>query len=134
MKKQTLAVSIIAASLLFFVSCEWFSSHHKTENNFVGKWYVDSMYPTGQDTNIFRFYFFAMSKKDKDSGLVQFNLNNTFRQFNSTDSMIRSYHFTKDSLFMQSDSSYNAFKFYFVNDSVLKLTEKDSTVMILKKQ
>jgi len=134
MKKQTLAVSIIAASLLLFVSCEWFSPHPKTENNFVGKWYVDSMYPTGKDTNLFRFYLFAMSRRYKDSGVIKFNDDNTFRGLNSVDSMRRNYRFTKDSLFMQGDSFYNSFKFHFVNDSVLTLIEKDSTAIILKKQ
>lgn len=92
------------------------------------------MYPTRKDTNMFQSLTYALLKRDKDSALVKFNDDNTFRELNSSDSARRNYHFTKDSLFMKGDSSFNSFKFHFINDSVLTLTEKDSTAIILKKQ
>lgn len=132
MKKTILAALIIAASLALF-SCDWFSSK-KTTPTIVGTWKVDSLYPSGKDTNTLAILLYALSKKDKDSSLVQFNADSTFREMYSKDSLAKRYYVSENKLYLKEDSTFTSYALSFPSDSVANLLSKDSLVIVLKRK
>lgn len=131
MKKTFAAALIIAASVTLF-SCDWFSS--KKTTSIVGTWKVDSLYPSGKNTNSLALFLYALSKKDGDSSIVQFNIDSTFRELNSKDSVAKKYYVKGTDLFIQEDSIYTSYSLSFPKDSIANLISKDSLVIVLKKK
>jgi hypothetical protein len=134
MKKLFLAASIIAAASITFVSCDWFSSKNKSTPTLVGQWKVDSLYPSGKDSNSLALFLYALVKKDKDSSIVEFNADSTFRELYSKDSVAKKYYVKDNQLFVQEDSTYSSYQLSFPEDSTANLISKDSLVIVLRKK
>lgn len=134
MKKLFLAALIIAAASITFISCDWFSGKTKNSPSLIGQWKVDSLYPSGKDSNSLALLLYAFAKKDKDSSIVQFNADSTFRELYSKDSVAKKYYIKDNQLFVQEDSTYASYQLSFPKDSIANLIAKDSLVIVLKKK
>lgn len=134
MKKQTLAVSIIATVLITFISCKWFTSNNNlASSSIIGKWKVDTMYATGKDTSI-GLLFYHLAKNEGDTIAVQFNADSTYKEYPSKDSVLKKYYVKEKEIFIQEDSAFISYQLTFTKDSIATLTAKDSLVIVLKKQ
>lgn len=134
MKKTILAVCIIATASITFISCDWFSNKNKTTPTLVGQWKVDSLYPSGKDSNNLALFLYALVKKDKDSSIVEFNKDSTFRELYSKDAVAKKYYVKDNQLFVQEDSTYSSYRLSFPKDNTANLISKDSLVIVLRKK
>jgi hypothetical protein len=130
MKKTIFAAIVIAVSVTLF-SCDWFSSK-KSPTTIIGTWKLDSLYPTGKDSNSLSFLIFAMAKTD--SSIIQFNADSTFSELYSKDSSANKYYVKGGELFLQEDTTYVSYQLSFPKDSIANLISKDSLVIVLKKK
>ena len=135
MKKTTLAACTIAALIITCTSCKWFSSNKK-QPSIVGKWKIDSLYPTGKDSGSLGYLLFALAKtsKDKDSLGLQFNADSTFAELPIKDSTTKKYYVKDKEIFIQEDSTFKPYVLSFKNDSTVSFLAKDSMLIILKRQ
>jgi hypothetical protein len=134
MKKTILAICVIATATITFISCDWFSSKNKSTPTLIGQWKVDSLYPSGKDSNSLAIFLYALVKKEKDSSIVEFNKDSTFRELYSKDSIAKKYYVKDNQLFVQEDSTYSSYQLSFPKDSTANLISKDSLVIVLRKK
>ena len=132
MKKIIPAAIIIAATVITFVSCEWFSNSHKHSFSIIGKWKVDSVYSSKPDSGNFTPLLLTNLEQSKDSIGLQFNTDSTFSE--SANDNIRKYHLKDSVLFIQSDSTSTAYTYHYINDSCISIVASDSSFVRLKKQ
>lgn len=131
MKKQFIAVIAIAALILLFVSCKWFQNRKTDSSNLLtGKWRIDSV-DRGNDSNAIGFLLLAFSRNDsldyefgKDTVL--------FYSKDTTEKMKYEFDSVKKQLTFK-DSANTVYGFRQINDSLIALTDKDSSTLFLKK-
>lgn len=133
MKKTISAAIIIAATVVLF-SCDWFSGKKEKSPTIIGNWQVDSIYPIGKDSNSLALMLYALANKGKDSSIIQFNADSTFRELSGKDSVGKKYYVKDQTLFVQDDSAYVSYQLSFVQESTVNLLSKDSLVIVLKKK
>jgi len=135
MKKTTLAACTLAALIITCTSCDWFS---KKSNNgtpsIVGKWKIDSLYPTGKDSSSLAYLLYAVAKTDKDSVTIQFNADSTFTELATTNATTKKYYQKDKEIYIQEDSTFKPYVLAFKNDSTVSFLAKDSMLLVLKRQ
>ncbi|MBA4198430.1 MAG: hypothetical protein C0459_12840 [Chitinophaga sp.] len=130
MKKQTTVALLVATALIVFISYKWFQSNNPQQPTIIGKWKVDSVYPTGKDTSL---SFFSYTLFKKDSMTVQFNKDSSFNDFDSNDTSIKKYYVKENALYVKADSLYKPYQIKSFTDSSFSILSKDSTMFILKR-
>lgn len=131
--KIRIIVALVATSTIIFLSCNWFRSR-KTEvsNALVGDWKLDSV-KTGKDTS---FVYFLISSAVQDAGGINFSFTKDSiytHSANDIDTIAYSFDEKLSQLSIR-DSSNEQLTFFKLNDSLVTLSTKDSTVFFLRRK
>jgi hypothetical protein len=129
--KIKVLVAFIATATIIFLSCNWFRSKKKEASNpLIGEWKLDSVgFP--RDSNFTNFFLAGMSKPD--SVEVSFTKDTVFtRTKDHVDTA--GYAFDAKTNQLTTKDSSQTFTFVKVNDSLISLTTKDSTILFLQKK
>lgn len=129
--KIKIFVALVATATIIFLSCNWFRSKKKEVSNpLVGEWKLDSI-KFAKDSNFTSFLFAGVNKPD--SVEVSFTNDTVFtRAKDHVDTM--KYAFDAKTNQMIAEDSSQTFAFVKVNDSLITLTAKDSTILFLQKK
>lgn len=136
MKIKILAAFLIAASLIAFVSCKWFQSNKQMTSSLIGKWKVDSIHFRGDSVPSSQVVICGNSINSTNTKEPEYEFTKDSFIFSSRkQSMASSYLFNKaDSLLTIKDSTVQTYHFNKLNDSLISLTDKDSTILFLKRK
>jgi hypothetical protein len=129
--KIKIFVALVATGTIIFLSCNWFRSNKKEVGNpLVGEWRIDSV-SFAKDSN-FTYFLFAGENKP-DSVEVTFTKVTAFtRSKDNVDTV--GYEFDAKTNQLIVEDSSQIFSFAKINDSLISLTTKDSTILILQKK
>jgi len=139
MKIKIIAAIIIAAGVITFISCNWFSVKKDPEQSFVieGKWTIDSVEHKGSDSSAgIGLLALAMAAKDSLPLGFEFKNDSTYAYLNTRDSMGGKYYLSAntDTLYVKEDSVYQPLRFITKTDSVFSVMTADSIFFHLKKK
>lgn len=134
MKKINPVAIIIAASILTFTSCEWFTHSNKKAFSIIGNWKVDTVYKTGFIDDSTQKLIATINLKGKNDEVYKFNADSTFNRLSLKDSTIENYYLKDSILFFKESGNYIPYAFSVKNDSAFSFINKDSVVFVLKKQ
>lgn len=131
--KIKIFVALIATATIIFFSCNWFRSKKKDVSNpLVGEWRLDSI-KGGKDSSIVDF-FISAALKDSNGINVTFTKDSAVTQSkDAIDTVGYSFDEKLNQLNIK-DSSIQIFAYNKLNDSLISLTSKDSTVLFLQKK
>ena len=131
--KIKILVAFVATATIIFLSCNWFRSKKKEISNpLVGAWKLDSV-KDGKDTGVL-YYLIAPAAIDFNGINVTFTKDSVFTQSkNAVDTVGYSFDEKTNQLTIK-DSTNPGFAYNKVNDSLITLTSKDSTVLFLQKK
>lgn len=129
--KIKIFVALVATATIIFLSSNWFRSKKKEVGNpLVGEWRIDSV-RFAEDSN-FNYFLFAGGNKS-DSVAVSFTKDTAFTR--STDHVDTvGYEFDAKANQLIVEDSSQIFSFAKINDSLISLTAKDSTILLLQKK
>lgn len=129
--KIKIFVALVATATIMFLSCNWFRSKKKEVSNpLVGEWNLDSI-KLAKDSNFTSSLFAGMAKPDSIE--ISFRKDTVFTRAKDHVDTAKYVFDTKTNQMIIEDSS-QAFTFVKVNDSLISLTSKDSTVLFLQKK
>lgn len=135
--KIIIALVAVAAlcTVLFFVLANPFSKPQPLpQKNFdiTGSWKIDSFYNTKDSAHIGLFAL-ALGKAIADSsGIVyKFNTDSTYQTLGTKENTPGYYVLDKDTLTIKADSSFEKLVVGIQNDSLITVTDKDNTVVVL---
>lgn len=139
MKRAFIAALIIAAGIISFVSCKWFSSKPTADQSFniQGKWIVDSMENRSSDSSkSIVMLAFVLAANDSLPFGFQFNNDSTYTYLSAKDSAVGKYYIADEesTLFVAEDSAYHPLNFISKNDSAFSVISADSLVLHLRKE
>jgi hypothetical protein len=131
MRTKFVAAALVAG-MLFVASCKWFSAAPKAnEFNIVGKWKLDSLQP-GKDTSP---GFIAMAVAMPDSSTVfDFKADSNYVGYPDTTTNKGKYYVKDNKLYIFDGTSNAPYSLTVINDSLVHLTDKDSLLIVLKRQ
>lgn len=129
--KIKIFVALVATATIISLSCNWFPSNKKEVGNpLVGEWRIDSV-SFAKDSN-FTYFLFAGENKP-DSVEVSFTKDAAFtRSKDHVDTV--GYEFDGKTNELIVEDSSQIFSFAKINDSLITLTAKDSTTLILQRK
>ncbi len=136
MKTTFIAALLIAAGIITFISCNWFSSSDPRKFNIQGKWIVDSIENKDSDSsNSMAMLAFVIAAKDSLPLGFEFKSDSTYSYINVKDSTGGKYYITEDknTLFVKEDSAYYPLQFITKNDSGFSVISPDSLVFHLRR-
>jgi hypothetical protein len=129
--KIKIFVALIATATIIFLSCNWFRSKKKEASNpLVGEWKLDSV-RLAKDSNFTAFLFAGIIKPD--SVEVSFTKDTVLTRTKDHVDTVGYFFDVKTNQLTIKDSS-QIFAFAKMNDSLILLTSKDSTVLFLQKK
>ncbi len=129
--KIKIFVAFIATATIIFLSCNWFRSKKKDVSNpLVGEWKLDSV-KLAKDSNFTSFAFAGVSKPD--SVEVSFTKDTVFTHTKDHVDTV-GYSFDAKTNQLTIKDSSQIFAFTRMNDSLVSLTGKDSTILFLLKK
>ncbi|OIR07524.1 hypothetical protein GALL_101850 [mine drainage metagenome] len=134
MKKINPVAIIIAATIITFTSCEWFTHSNKKTFSIIGNWKVDSVYKNGFLPDSIQRLIAATNFKEKRGEVYKFNADSTFNRLSLKDSTVEKYYLKDSTLFFRELNNYIPYAFSIKNDSTFSFINKDSVVFVLKKQ
>lgn len=131
--KIRIIVAFVATVTIIFLSCNWFSSKKKqASNTLTGEWKLDSV-KTGKDSS-FVYYLIASSVKDSSGINLSFTKDSIYiRSKDDVDTIAYSFDEKRNQLNIE-DSTGEHLSFAKLNDSLITLSTKDSTVFFLQRK
>ena len=131
--KFKIFVALIATATIILFSCNWFRSKKKDASNpLVGEWKLDSI-KGGKDSSIVDL-FISAALKDSNGINVTFTKDSAFtRSKDAIDTVGYSFDEKANQLNIK-DSTIPSFAYNKLNDSLISLTSKDSTILFLQKK
>ncbi len=102
---------------------------HKKDVNIVGAWKIDSIY-NNKDSGSLSLLVYALADSNT---MFQFNADSTLQISSPTTTEMQYYVLNKDSLIIKQDSTLETSIVTFQSDSLVSITNKDSTVLVLKR-
>ncbi len=134
MKKINPAAIIIAATIITFTSCEWFTHSSKKTFSIVGSWKVDTVYKDGFINDSTQQLIATVNIKSKNGEVYKFNGDSTFNRLLLKDSTVEKYYLKDSTLYFKELNNYVPYNFSIKNDSTFSFINKDSVVFVLKKK
>ena len=129
--KIRIFVALVATAVIVFVSCNWFRSKKKeVPNPLIGAWKLDSL--SIPNDSAFTSVFLAGIIKP-DSVEISFTEDSAFTRARGHIDTVAYAFDAKTNQVITKDSS-QTLAFFKVNDSLVSLTTKDSTVLFLQKK
>lgn len=127
--KKTIFTALMAVAFTALVSCDQ-SAKPKNANPLIGQWKIDSIATT---TNDFGALLLAMSLKDSSAYDMSFTEDSVLLQ--QKDTVTKSaytFNASQEQLFINEDST--VFTYHLIEPNYIKLTDKDSSTLFLRKQ
>jgi len=122
----------LATLIIIFLSCNWFrNDKNQMSNPLIGEWRLDSV-QKGNDTLKASFLTAAVPK---GSGDIHFSFTNNFI-FAHSNGVVDTTEYSfdrKSNLLKVNDSANQTLTFVKINDSLITLVSKDSSVFFLQK-
>lgn len=129
--KIKILVAFVATAVFLFLSCNWFRSGKKNVSNpLIGEWKLDSV-TFSKDSS--PGYFLIAATHDSVGTNVSFTKDTVFTRSKDHIDTVGYFFDAKTNQLTMEDSS-QTFTFVKVNDSLISLTTKDSTVLFLQKK
>jgi len=133
MKKHFPAVCI-TATLLVFISCQWFRSGKASAHHLYGDWRLDTAYQTGQPSDsIGRLLATVLAPLPGERDTYRFNKDSSYLRLSSKDSIPGHYYLSDSALYLGQGSNFERYPLQWKSDSSISFVNNDSVEFVLKK-
>lgn len=128
----TIIVAVLSAGAYFYItnSKPLNPPIPKFNEKLVGQWTVDSTTNSNDSTNNPNFFTNQFAKNAK----VEFKQDSSLNISDSTNESTLNYYLNSDTIFIKKDSVYEINLFKILNDSTVQITQKDGSLISLKKK
>jgi hypothetical protein len=127
-------IFFVLASVLLLTACNTFSSKNNQANPLLGKWKIDSLYTSDTSSDNMAVMLLAMAIKDTGKIVLDFQKDSVFTIQDNYITEESPYKFNKhQQTLLITDSSHRKYDYTEINDSMISLADKDSTILFLKR-
>jgi hypothetical protein len=133
--KSKFMAALIAAAGIVLLSCNWFTQIKEPANPLIGKWNLDSVSTTARDSGLGLAIALWAIKEDSSRVIVDFRKDTVFSITSAdTDTVFYRWDEMNKQIITKYPSNTDTLLFEKLNDSLIRFTAKDSTVLYLKRK